>query len=160
MSKGIPQLTTGFTQLCLARVRVWQLNLLESQDPPGQAGQVQQQAHGLFEGLVIISLKQRREAAADGLTCRLLSRDVKRLLESLTPKHKDLSDGRLRRSSRLGGHRSNSTNTSYSIRQPPILVSYDALLRDQVQLSASWLLVVKHTWNSPKSASFQPSKMS
>ena len=66
---------------------------------------VQQQAQGLFEGLAIKSLEQRREAAAVGLACRLLSGDVKRPLESLIPKCRDPSEGRLRRSARLGGHK-------------------------------------------------------
>ena len=65
--------------------------------------QVQQQAHSLFEGLTITSLEQRREAAAVGLTCRLLSGDVKRPLKSLTPKRSDHSEESLRRSARLGG---------------------------------------------------------
>ena len=66
---------------------------------------VQQQAQGLFEGLAIKSLEQRREAAAVGLACRLLSGDVKRPLESLIPKCRDSSEGRLRSSARLGGHK-------------------------------------------------------
>ena len=100
MSKGTPQWQQVYTA-CKAFVlpKLWQLNLLEhSQDPPGPADQLQQQAHCLFEGVVITSLKQRREAAAEGLTCRLLSRDVKQPLECLTPK-RDLNKGSLRRSS-------------------------------------------------------------
>ena len=80
--------------------------------------QVQQQAHRHFEGFAITSVQQRREAATVGLTCRLLSRDVKRPLESLTPKLKDPSEGRLRRSASWEDT-SNSTSTSYSVRQPP-----------------------------------------
>ena len=40
-----------------------------------------------------------------GQTCRLLSGDVKRPIESLTPKLRDPSEGRLRRYARLGGHK-------------------------------------------------------
>ena len=113
MSKGTPQWQQVYTA-CKAFVwpKLWQLNLLEhSQDPPGQAEQLQQQTHCLFEGQVIPSLRQRREAAAEGLTCRLLFRDVKQPLESLTPKETPTKGA-------SGGPQkdlSNSTNTNRDI---------------------------------------------
>ena len=118
----IPQWQEGLHSietLHLTKVWVWQLNLLQhSQDPPDQADHVLQQVYGLFEGLAITSLKQRRKVAAAGLACRLLSWDVKCPLVSLTPRRRDLE----KRGS--GGlpdweDTSNSTNTSYPVRQPP-----------------------------------------
>lgn len=82
--------------------------------------QVQQQVHGIFEGLVIKSLEQRREAAAVGLTCRLLSGVVKRPLESLTPNYRDSSEGMLRRSARLREHKQQHQH-NYSGKQQPNL---------------------------------------
>ena len=64
-------------------------------------GRVQQQANKMFHKLPISSLQHRQEAAAVGLTCKLLHGDTKAPLKSLTPKFEDLSKEKLRRSARV-----------------------------------------------------------
>ena len=64
---------------------------------------VQQQAQRLFEGVAVPSLEQRREAAAIGLTCRLMSGNVKQPLKPLTPKMRNPNEDQIRRSIRLKG---------------------------------------------------------
>ena len=64
---------------------------------------VQQQALRLFEGVAVPSLEQRREAAAIGLTCRLIPGNVKQPLKPLTPKMRNPNEDQIRRSIRLKG---------------------------------------------------------
>ena len=64
---------------------------------------VQQQAQRLFEGVDVPSLEKRREAAAIGLTCRLMSGNMKQPLKPLTPKMRNPNADKPRRSSRLKG---------------------------------------------------------
>ena len=76
--------------------------------------QIKQQAQGVFGGLAVKSLEQRREAATVGLTCRLFLGNVKQPLETLTPEYRTLvKEG-------SGGppdweDTSNSTKISYSV---------------------------------------------
>ena len=62
---------------------------------------VQEQAHNMFDQLPISSLEQRRQAAAVGLTCKLLHGDIKTPLKSLTPEFEDCSKVKPRRSARV-----------------------------------------------------------
>lgn len=61
---------------------------------------VQQQAHNMFDQLPVSSLEHRREAAAVGLTCKLLHGGTKAPLLSLTPEFEDPKKEKLRRSAR------------------------------------------------------------
>ena len=54
-------------------------------------------------GLDVPSLEKRREAAAIGLTCRLMSGNMKQPLKPLTPKMRNPNADKPRRSSRLKG---------------------------------------------------------
>ena len=69
----------------------------------------------MFGQLPISSLEQRRQAAAVGLTCKLLHGDAKTPLKSLTPEFEDSSKVKPRRSARVAPTKSHNHQLQFHI---------------------------------------------